>query len=613
MSLITELKRRNVFRAGAAYVAVAWVLMQVAEVSFPAFGLSDSALRFLIIALAVGFVPAVALAWVFELTPEGVKRDRDVDPEGTLAKRTNHLVDRLIILALAIGVAYFAADKFLLDPARDKAKIEEAFEQARTDAQEAVPGRQSIVVLPFSNLSGDPGQEFFADGMAEEILNLLARIPELRVISRTSAFAFKGKDVGLAEIAEQLDVSHVLEGSVRMSGDRLRISTQLIDASNDSHLWSENYDRSLDDIFDVQDDIAARVVERLRTELLGELPKARRVDPQAYVMVMQARRLLEGHQEEGRVHELLQQALEIDPDYAHAWTVMSWLYFRCSRQLWRDGNEFCESITIKEASRRSDETLQKVLKIDPDNATAIAYAAFATGFEEGRFADAAPELERALRLDPTKTDVLRPSIIFARAIGRPEVAVRIAEYTLARDPLCGTCAYYMAKALLQLDRFDDAENAIRNLIGPGNSAWDTLASILLLRGDPKAALEILASLPEQDRQHPFLLHTRAIVLHTLGRHEDSRAALEALEKGWAEQFPDRIADVYAWIGDFDEAFKWRSASEGENSKGMQDFDWNSPYLETLLSTPRGQELLRGYGVADDQLEQIQFDVRLPGG
>jgi adenylate cyclase len=239
VSFLSELKRRNVFRAAAAYVAVAWLVMQVAEISFPAFGLGDRALRLLILALAIGFVPAVTLAWVFELTPEGVKRDRDLDRSGPLVARTNRLLDRAIVVLLGLGVTYFAVDKFFLSPAREQVRVEQALEQGRSEALEKQLGETSIVVLPFTNLSTDPEQAFFADGMAEELLNLLARIPELRVISRTSAFSFKDKSLSVGEIADRLKVSHVLEGSVRRSDDRIRITAQLIDAKTDSHLWSE--------------------------------------------------------------------------------------------------------------------------------------------------------------------------------------------------------------------------------------------------------------------------------------------------------------------------------------------------------------------------------------
>lgn len=166
--------------------------MQVAEVTFPAFGFEDRALRLLIIVLAIGFVPAVALSWAFEITPEGLKRERDLDRSGLLVARTNRLLDRGIVLLLAVGLTYFAVDKFVLAPARDEARVEAALQKGRDEALEAALGDKSIVVLPFTNLSTDPEQAFFADGMAEELLNLLARIPGLRVISRTSAFAFRG-------------------------------------------------------------------------------------------------------------------------------------------------------------------------------------------------------------------------------------------------------------------------------------------------------------------------------------------------------------------------------------------------------------------------------------
>ena len=206
MSFISELRRRNVFRAAAAYVAVSWVLMQLAEITFPAFGLSDQAILVLISVLAIGFVPALILAWVFEITPEGVKRERDIDRSGDLARRTNRLLDRAIIVLLTLGVTYLAVDKFLLDPVRDDARVEAAREKGRSEAFGRTFGDKSIAVLPFMNLSGDPDQEYFSDGMSEQLLDLLSRIPELRVISRTSAFAFKGKQIGM-----QLSLIHISE------------------------------------------------------------------------------------------------------------------------------------------------------------------------------------------------------------------------------------------------------------------------------------------------------------------------------------------------------------------------------------------------------------------
>jgi adenylate cyclase len=611
VSFLSELKRRNVFRAAAAYVAVAWLVMQVAEISFPAFGLGDRALRLLILALAIGFVPAVTLAWVFELTPEGVKRDRDLDRSGPLVARTNRLLDRAIVVLLGLGVTYFAVDKFFLSPAREQVRVEQALEQGRSEALEKQLGETSIVVLPFTNLSTDPEQAFFADGMAEELLNLLARIPELRVISRTSAFSFKDKSLSVGEIADRLKVSHVLEGSVRRSDGRIRITAQLIDAKTDSHLWSETYDRTLDDLFEVQDEIAGRVVAALRLELLGEVPKSRRVDPQAYLLYMQARQLLDGQGELGRIDELLQRALTIDPGYADAWTGLSWVHFQCGLQEAYDHEEFCRQFPIEESRRRSAEYIQKALDIDPDNAIAIAYLGGQTAFVNSDWGGAAPLFERALSLDPTQTDVLRPATIYARLIRRPDIAVRLGEYAVARDPLCTLCVYQLAKAYRDAGRLEEAERTMRNFsLATGRGGWHTIATIRLLDGDGEGALQALSNIP--DPGDPWRLHGRAMALYSLGRDQESQSELARLEAQQTERAAGLAAEVYAWRGELDRAL---SAAEGIAARAKHHWkvlDWTSPFLRPVLETERGQAMLRPYGLADEQLAAIPFAVQLPG-
>jgi adenylate cyclase len=611
VSFLSELKRRNVFRAAAAYVAVAWLVMQVAEISFPAFGLGDRALRLLILALAIGFVPAVTLAWVFELTPEGVKRDRDLDRSGPLVARTNRLLDRAIVVLLGLGVTYFAVDKFFLSPAREQVRVEQALEQGRSEALEKQLGETSIVVLPFTNLSTDPEQAFFADGMAEELLNLLARIPELRVISRTSAFSFKDKSLSVGEIADRLKVSHVLEGSVRRSDGRIRITAQLIDAKTDSHLWSETYDRTLDDLFEVQDEIAGRVVAALRLELLGEVPKSRRVDPQAYLLYMQARQLLDGQGELGRIDELLQRALTIDAGYADAWTGLSWVHFQCGLQEAYDHEEFCRQFPIEESRRRSAEYVQKALDIDPDNAIAIAYLGGQTAFVNSDWGGAAPLFERALSLDPTQTDVLRPATIYARLIRRPDIAVRLGEYAVARDPLCTLCVYQLAKAYRDAGRLEEAERTMRNFsLATGRGGWHTIATIRLLDGDGEGALQALSNIP--DPGDPWRLHGRAMALYSLGRDQESQSELARLEAQQTERAAGLAAEVYAWRGELDRAL---SAAEGIAARAKHHWkvlDWTSPFLRPVLETERGQAMLRPYGLADEQLAAIPFAVQLPG-
>ncbi len=285
MSLFAELKRRNVIRVATAYVVSAWVIVQVAETTFPFFGFSDTAIRNVIIILAIGFLPAVILSWIFQFTPEGIRRDTG---EHRTAPQTTRLLDRVIIVALVLGISYFAFDKFVLAPERAAEREAEVARETEIRVRTGFYGDRSIAVIPFDNLSSDPEQQYLADGIAEEVLNLLARIRKLRVISRSSAFAFRDENLEIPEIAERLNVAHILEGSVRKAGNRVRVTVQLIEARSDTHLWSNTYERELDDVFQIQDDIAADVVANLQIELLGALPRIRHVDPEVLALTAQA-------------------------------------------------------------------------------------------------------------------------------------------------------------------------------------------------------------------------------------------------------------------------------------------------------------------------------------
>ncbi|MEK6249114.1 MAG: hypothetical protein N2C12_13100, partial [Planctomycetales bacterium] len=281
MSLFNELKRRNVLRVGAAYVVGSWLLIQVAETIFPLFGYGDTPTRMVVIVLAIAFIPSLIFSWAFEITPEGLKRDADVDRDLSVIQTTGKKLDRIILVVLALALAYFAFDKFVLDPARDAVELatatQEAHQEGRSEALVDSYGDKSIAVLPFVNMSSDPEQEYFSDGISEELLNLLAKIPELRVISRSSSFAFKGGKIDIPTVAKKLNVAHVLEGSVRKAGNQVRITAQLIEARTDTHLWSETYDRELADIFAVQDEISAAIVGTLKEYLDLQVEIAPRV------------------------------------------------------------------------------------------------------------------------------------------------------------------------------------------------------------------------------------------------------------------------------------------------------------------------------------------------
>jgi TolB-like protein len=273
LSLIAELKRRNVFRVSAAYLALGWIVTQVTSTVAPWLHLPEWVGPVVLWIGVIGFPFVVMFAWIYELTPEGIKRESEVDPSASVTHHTARRLDYVIIALLVAAIGLFAFHEFRPAAKKRVTVVARMTPQAVPGAAPSVAGAdRSVAVLPFVDMSAGKDQEYFADGISEELLNLLAKIPQLRVIARTSSFSFKGKEVDIAEIAKKLNVANVLEGSVRKSGDTLRITAQLIRASDSSHVWSETYDRKMTDVFAVQDEIAAAVVEQLKVTLLGSGP-----------------------------------------------------------------------------------------------------------------------------------------------------------------------------------------------------------------------------------------------------------------------------------------------------------------------------------------------------
>ena len=333
MSFFNELKRRNVFRVAIAYLAAAWLLTEVASTLFPLFGVPDWGTRFVVIVFALGFIPSLVFSWIYELTPEGLKREREVVRDESITQLTAKRLDFFTIGMIVVALGFILSDRLWLTPRLEKRAT--TFAEIRTDDQNAETRagdfqypQNSIAVLPFINMSADADNEYFSDGISEELLNLLATVPELRVTARTSSFSFKGKDVKIADIARELKVAHVLEGSVRKAGNRVRVTAQLIETGSDTHIWSATFDRNLDDIFGIQDEIAGEVVKSMEVLLLGDAPpKARETDPEAYALYLQCRHFGAGGLEElRRGEQYCWQSLEIDPNYAPAWAVLGTIY-----------------------------------------------------------------------------------------------------------------------------------------------------------------------------------------------------------------------------------------------------------------------------------------------
>src|SRR5215467_10881680 len=345
-----ELKRRNVIRATILYLGAVWALAQGISQLGPSVGAPEWATRWFLVAAAIGLPFWIAFAWFYEFTPEGLKRESEIDPAESTTRHTGRKLDFAIIGVLMVAVVLLLTDRFVL--------------RHGVNETTALPiSEQSIAVLPFVNMSEDKANEYFSDGISEELLNLLTKIPQLKVAARTSSFSFKGKGAEIPEIARQLHVANVREGSVRQSGDQLRITAQLIRAAEGYHLWSETYDRKMDDIFKIQDEIAGEVVKELKVKLLGAAPKVRTTDPKAYALYLQARELGRQFNPEAfaKSDALFRQVLEIDPRYAPSWDSLAANFINKTS---------VGVLPSQERYARAREAAEKALASDPDYASA---------------------------------------------------------------------------------------------------------------------------------------------------------------------------------------------------------------------------------------------------
>ncbi|HRP34897.1 MAG TPA: hypothetical protein PLI48_03350 [Gammaproteobacteria bacterium] len=416
MSLFAELQRRNVFRVGAAYLVVAWLLVEISDTTFPRLGLPEWTVTFVIALLLLGLPVALFLAWAYELTPEGVKPTRDVQLHESITRVTGRKLDLSIIAVLLVALGWFAWDKFGVGP------------QAPPPAA-AGQAEASIAVLPFTDMSAAGDQEYFGDGLAEEILNLLAGVRELKVSGRTSSFSFKGKDVPIPEIGRALGVAHILEGSVRKSGDRVRITAQLVKAEDGFHLWSETFDRQMEDIFAIQDEIADAIANALQLTLVGRVAGAGNLD--AYQLYLQARPLIytRNAQNLREARRLIDRALELDPDYPPA--------LAASGELWQllsdDPNSYGD-IPEVEARAKARKDLERALLLNPD--VADTHAALGLLFMNlGDHAAADGHLARALAINPSLTNANHWYVLNLSRSGRARDAVVAGKRFAELDPL----------------------------------------------------------------------------------------------------------------------------------------------------------------------------------
>jgi TolB-like protein/thioredoxin-like negative regulator of GroEL len=507
MSFFEELKRRNVFRVGIAYAVAAWLLIQVTDIVFPRIGLPDSAVTLVIALLAIGFVPALIFAWAFEMTPEGLKREKEVDRSQSITTQTGRKLDRMVIGIMAVIIAFLLLDRFVLtdddsQPAVAGETLAPAIDEAEESTQDAGP---SVAVLPFVNMSGDANNEYFSDGLTETLLHMLAQLPELRVAARTSSFSFKGKDAGIEEIARALKVAHVLEGSVQKAGNRVRITAQLIRAEDGFHVWSQNYDRTLEDIFAIQDEIAADVAGILDATLLDGADRIGHVETSdlgAYDTYLRAleQQAIGSYGSLTTAESQFKQALGIDPEFDDAKLGLARNY------LMQFNTGLVNETQMQQAVAP---LLEQVRQVHPENILARALEIAITLHPDTMMdhSTVRVELEELLSLLPMlpSETYIRGQAALALAFGmeKPETALEILEDGLMVDPLSAELYAAKGNVYRKMEQNEDARDAYLKAIeldprDPNN--YGRMSSISAQLGDINGMFEWRLKNVEADPQ-----------------------------------------------------------------------------------------------------------------
>jgi TolB-like protein len=490
LSFFEELKRRNVVRVGVAYGIAAWVLLQVADLVLEAIEAPGWVIKALLLVVAIGFIVAIVVAWAYELTPEGIKRESEVDRTHSITGTTGKKLDRIVIVFLLIAVAVLLyRQSGLRESTEPSPGIHGTTGPAAAIDAAAEQRSQTIAVLPFRDMSAAGDQAYFGEGIAEELLNALVKLDGLEVASRTSAFSLAQENLSIPALAERLNVAHVLEGSIRTSGQQVRVTAQLIDVEDDVHLWSETYDGTLDDIFKIQDEITAKITEALKVQLAG-LGLATTSDlltdnAEAYRAYLQGRHLWRRREPEGlhRAVELFQRAVEIDPDFHQAWSNMGLAYFNLP--------DYDATADFHESYALGVEAANKALSITPDSSEALIIKA---DYEEKRcrIVQASELYEKALALNPNDPTVYHWYQILLANAGHNERALRLIEKAREIDPLIAPVISNQAQAQTALGNHDEARRLYREAIAIGFPGGNfDLGKDYLLTGETEQGLEYM--------------------------------------------------------------------------------------------------------------------------
>jgi len=572
-SFLGELRRRNVYKVAISYAVVSWLIVQAASLLFVTFEAPPWAMKVFVTAVALGFPIALVLAWAFETTPEGIKRTGKADRTQKRASST-HAWIYIVVIGGVLSAALFFLGRYTAEN-----------KSAKITANE-IPAK-SIAVLPLLNESGDPKDDYFSDGLSEELIAALAQIEDLKVIGRSSSFRFKDRKEDNKTIGEKLGVGTLLEGTVRKQGNRVRIVAELINAADGSELWSRTFDRELKDIFAVQEEIAAAVASSLKVTLLGNKDATSTKNVEAHNAYLQghfhfARRNLEDYR---KAIGFYNQAIQLDPDYAlayaersEAWTFIGDLDNKQKDKAWRAAKDDAE----------------KAVAIGPKLAEARAALGWVRFFTEWKFAEGLAELRHAKQLapaNPTANDLLGRVLVY---VGQMQEAEEQTRQTIELDPLGFLARNNLARLLFFEGRLDEADAEARKAaeLQPSASAshrWQTVVAVM--RNDGETALREAQLEPDQS----YRAYLLALAYYVRGDSQAADAALADLIANSRDILAYQIAEIYAWRGETEKAFEWLEISFDNHDTGLLALR-GDPLLRGLRNDPRYERVLTRLGL-----------------
>jgi TolB-like protein/lipoprotein NlpI len=580
-SFFSELKRRNVYKVAVAYAVVGWVIAQIATQIFPFLEIPNWIVRLVIVLIAIGFPIALVIAWAFEATPEGIKRTEDVDPEIAARAPKKHAWIYVVVIGAALSVALFFLGRYT------------AGNRSAVSSTNELPAK-SIAVLPFDNLSRDPDNAFFAEGVQDEILTRLAKVADLKVIARTSTQKFKSSPENLSDIAKQLGVLNILEGSVQKANDQVRVNVQLINATTNGHLWAEIYDRKLTDIFAVESDIAKTIADQLQAKLTGSeksaIAKEATANTEAYELYHKGRSFWEKRSGDSipKAIAFYEQAIARDPNYALAYAGLANAYIILP--YWTNADR-------RDSNAKAKEAALKALHLDPNLAEAHRAFGKILFFSDIDIPGAAREYQRAIELKPNEAaahhwygnDVLAAS-------GRFEEAVAEGKRAVALDPLSAVMNVDLGETLYYTRRYDEAARQMRKGLDldPASSyAHYNLGMVLHATGDFNAAIAEYEK-AKQLGDNPLISSLCAAAKTSGGDKNAANRMLSDLDK--LSQRGEAVgyyrALLYLSLNNKEEAV--RGLEESYEERDGSNIGWIKvdPLLDTLHGDPRFEALVQ---------------------